>query len=804
MSEITRIVEEEIKDSYLDYAMSVIIGRAIPDIRDGLKPVQRRIIYAMSEMGMTYDKPHKKCARVVGEVLGKFHPHGDTAVYDTLVRMAQDFTYRYPLIDGHGNFGSLDGDSAAAMRYTEARLAKISNALISEMSYNIVPMQDNFDGSLKEPEVLPAKFPQLLANGASGIAVGMATSIPPHNLGELIDALLLILRNPQVAEEELLKVLPGPDFPTGGIIVGRNGIREYFLTGKGKIVLRGKYEIETGPKNSKLVIKEIPYSVNKAILVEKIDQLIKEKRLDGVSEVRDESGREGIRVVLELKKGVNLDKIVKKLYKHTTLQITFGVIMLSLVSGVPKVLPIKDVLLHFLTFRKDIQRKRLEKVLEDLKKRLVLLDALSRALERIDEVIEIIKKSLNPAEAKQTLCKFLQITEEGAQGILDLRLQRLTSLEREKILKDLEKTLSEIKETEFALNDEERFLKILEEELIEIKSNFADKRRTEISLDFEEEDIVEEDIPEGEVIVTISKLGFIKRMRKDVFERQNKGGKGIDGIQKSSAIQDRIQASIVLSNRDRILFISSKGRAYTLLAYSIPEFSRTARGTGIANILPLSEDEKINFMVQIKEDEVKKNIILATSMGYLKKIKLQNIISKRRNGVIAIRLNDSESVVGACMVCDDKFLLYSSNGFATLVNLKDLRNMSNNSHGVIGMRLSKDDKLLGIVPNSQYFIVIDKDGNGKKVSSDNFTSHKRGTKGVRVSKTKLATILNYKEGMDLIIYTEKGKVIRIDIDSVKQLSKNAKGIKLQKLDGTDKVLDATIVRPNTDPVEDNL
>ncbi|AWB09396.1 DNA gyrase subunit A [Thermodesulfobium acidiphilum] len=804
MSEIIRVVEEEVKDSYLDYAMSVIIGRAIPDIRDGLKPVQRRIIYAMNEMGMTYDKPHKKCARVVGEVLGKFHPHGDTAVYDALVRMAQDFTYRYPLIDGHGNFGSLDGDNAAAMRYTEARLAKISNTLVSEMNFNIVPMQDNFDGSLKEPEVLPAKFPQLLANGASGIAVGMATSIPPHNLGELIDALLLILKNPQISEEELLKVLPGPDFPTGGIVVGKNGIKEYFLTGKGKVILRGRYKIETGLKSNKLVISEIPYSVNKAILVEKIDQLIKEKRLDGVSEIRDESGREGIRIVLELKKGASSEKVIKKLYKHTTMQITFGVIMLSLVAGVPKVLPVKDVLLHFLNFRKDIQRKRLERILEDLKKRLVLLSALSKALEKIDQVIEIIKKSLNPTEAKKKLCEFLQISEEGAQGILDLRLQRLTSLEREKILKDLEKTLSEIKETEFALNDEGRFLEILENELIEIKSNFADKRKTEISLDFEEEDILEEDIPEGEVIVTISKLGFIKRMKKDVFERQNKGGKGIDGIQKSSAIQDRIQTSIVLSNKDRILFISSKGRAYTLLAYSIPEFSRTSRGTGIANILPLSEDEKITFMVQIKEDEIKKDIILATSMGYLKKIKLENIISKRRNGVIAIKLNDSESVVGACMVCEDKFLLYSSNGFATLANLKNLRNMGNNSHGVIGMRLSKDDKLLGIVPDSNYFIVIDKNGNGKKVSSDNFTSHKRGTKGVRVSKNKLATILNYKEGMDLIIYTEKGKVIRIDIDSVKQLSRNAKGIKLQKLDKTDSVLDAAVVRSNANLIEDNL
>ena len=447
MSEIMRIVEEEIKDSYLDYAMSVIVGRAIPDIRDGLKPVQRRIVYAMSEMGMTYDKPHKKCARVVGEVLGKFHPHGDTAVYDALVRMAQDFTYRYPLIDGHGNFGSLDGDSAAAMRYTEARLSKISNTLVSEMNFNIVPMQDNFDGSLKEPEVLPAKFPQLLANGASGIAVGMATSIPPHNLGELIDALLLILRNPQTSEEELLKVLPGPDFPTGGIIVGKNGIREYFFNGKGKVILRGKYQIEMGSKINKLVISEIPYSVNKAILVEKIDQLIKEKRLDGVSEVRDESGREGIRVVLELKRDANSEKIMKNLYKHTTMQVTFGVIMLSLVAGVPKVLPVKDVLLHFLTFRKDIQRKRLEKILEDLKKRLILLDALSKALDKIDQVIEIIKKSLNPAEAKKSLCEFLKITEEGAQGILDLRLQRLTSLEREKILRDLEKTLLEIKET---------------------------------------------------------------------------------------------------------------------------------------------------------------------------------------------------------------------------------------------------------------------------------------------------------------------------------------------------------------------
>jgi len=804
MSEIMRIVEEEIKDSYLDYAMSVIVGRAIPDIRDGLKPVQRRIVYAMSEMGMTYEKPHKKCARVVGEVLGKFHPHGDTAVYDALVRMAQDFTYRYPLIDGHGNFGSLDGDSAAAMRYTEARLSKISNTLVSEMNFNIVPMQDNFDGSLKEPEVLPAKFPQLLANGASGIAVGMATSIPPHNLGELIDALLLILRNPQTSEEELLKVLPGPDFPTGGIIVGKNGIRDYFLNGKGKVILRGKYQIEMGSKINKLVISEIPYSVNKAILVEKIDQLIKEKRLDGVSEVRDESGREGIRVVLELKRDANSEKIMKNLYKHTTMQVTFGVIMLSLVAGVPKVLPVKDVLLHFLTFRKDIQRKRLEKILEDLKKRLILLDALSKALDKIDQVIEIIKKSLNPSEAKKSLCEFLQITEDGAQGILDLRLQRLTSLEREKILKDLEKTLLEIKDTEFALNNEEKFLEILEKELFEIKSNFTDKRRTEISLDFEEDDIVEEDIPEGEVIVTISKLGFIKRMKNEVYGRQNKGGKGIDGVQKSSAIQDRIQTSIVLSNKDKILFISSKGRAYTLLAYSIPEFSRTSRGTGIANILPLSEEEKITFMVKVKDDEIKKDIILSTSKGYLKKIKLENIVSKRKNGVIAIKLIDSESVVGACMVCKERFLLYSSKGFATLVNLKELRSMGNNSHGVIGMRLSKDDKLLGIVPDSESFIVIDKEGNGKRVSNKNFTGHNRGTKGVRVAKSNLATILNYEQNNDLIIYTEKAKVIRIDIDSVKQLSRSAKGIRLQKLDGTDKVLDATTSLPNTDLIDDNL
>lgn len=804
-------IEEEMKTSYLDYAMSVIIGRALPDVRDGLKPVQRRILYAMFREGLLAGKKYSKCAGVVGEVLKKYHPHGDQAVYDALVRLAQDFNMRYPLIDGQGNFGSIDGDPPAAYRYTEARLTKIAEELLQDIDKETVPFVPNFDATTQEPLVLPTRIPNLLINGSSGIAVGMATNIPPHNLNEIIDALVKLLEEPETSAEELMHFVKGPDFPTGGIIYGLEGIKEFYLTGKGLIKVRAKVKIEREAKGKKareislfeqeqegksakerIVITEIPYQVNKARLIEKIAELVREKKIEGINEIRDESNREGIRVVLELKRGEMPQVILNNLYKHTQMETTFGAIMLAIVDGQPKILNLKDSLWEFLKHRKDVVIKRTAFDLKKAEHQAHILLGLKIAVENLDEVISIIRKSKNPEEAKARLMSRFPLTEIQAQAILDMRLQRLTGLEREKIVQDYEAILKEIERLKAILESETLVREIIRDELLEIKQKYGDERRTQIVSEVKEIN-VEDLITQEDMVITLTHLGYIKRTSLSDYRSQKRGGKGLTPMETVS--EDYLTNVLVGSTHDHIMFFSNQGRVYCLKVYQIPEAGRLSRGKAIVNLLPLREGEKITTALVCKDLE-QGYLMMFTKKGFVKKTSLEEFKNIRSKGVIAIDLEDSDELISVVKT-DGKaqLIIATKKGMAIRFDENNVRPMGRTARGVIGIRFTEpEDEVVSadVVSEGSYVLTITEKGIGKKTPIEEYRLQHRGGSGVKNIKLSPKTgnvvaSLQVKED-DEVIICSSSKIIRLKVSQIRPQGRSTTGVRLIDLSTDDTVV----------------
>lgn len=796
---VTVDIKDEMREAYLSYAMSVIVGRALPDVRDGLKPVQRRILYSMYEMGLRSTQAYRKSARVVGDVLGKYHPHGDMAVYDALVRMAQDFTFRYPLVDGHGNFGSIDGDPPAAMRYTEVRMAPIAEEMLRDIEKETVDFMPNFDESAQEPVVLPASFPQLLANGASGIAVGMATNIPPHNLSELIDGALLLIDRPESSWKELLKVIPGPDFPTYGKIIGRKGIKDYFHTGRGRLVIRGEAEVEeTGKGRKAIIIKELPYQVNKASLVEHIARLIQEKKLNDVSEVRDESDREGIRVVLELKKGANPQFILNYLYKHTALQVSFGVILLALVNGRPEVMGMADALRHFIEHRKEVVLRRSTFELRRAEERVHLLEGFLRALDMIDMVIETIRSSSKVEEAKERLMTRFDFTERQAQAILEMRLQRLVALEREKLQKEYEELLQKIQELQKILSDQRTLFGVIKKELREIKEKFGDPRRTRI---VEEEETIEEIdlVPEEDIVITLTRDGYVKRVALDAYRRQGRGGKGVSAMNIKE--EDAVNQVAVSTTLHRVLFFTSKGRSFQLLAYQLPEASRQAKGTHLVNLLPLEEGERVFSFLTLKDFGVARYLFMVTNRGKVKRLDLLELVSITRRGIRVINLGEDEELSRVFLTSgNEEILVVSAGGYAIRFAEKEVRPMGRSASGVRGINLRDGDEVVGAcsLSGACFVLVVSEKGNGKKLDLSDFPCHHRGGKGLRIMKIgqrtgKVVDILPICEEGDVLVSTQKGMLIRINSLEIPVQGRITQGVRLIKLDRGDSISSLALV-----------
>lgn len=813
MTNILKVnIEEEMKISYLDYAMSVIVGRALPDVRDGLKPVQRRILYAMFREGLLAGKKYSKCAGVVGEVLKKYHPHGDQAVYDALVRLAQDFNMRYPLIDGQGNFGSIDGDPPAAYRYTEARLTKIAEELLQDIDKETVPFSPNFDGTTEEPLVLPTRIPNLLINGSSGIAVGMATNIPPHNLSEIIDALLILLENPQTSVEELMNNVKGPDFPTGGIIYGTDGIKELYLTGRGLIKIRAKIKIEREAKGKKakesslfeiepegkalkerIVITEVPYQVNKARLIEKIAELVREKKIEGITEIRDESNREGIRVVLEIKRGEMPEVILNNLYKHTQMETTFGGIMLSIVDGQPRILNLKEMLEEFIKHRKDVVLKRTAFDLRKAEHQAHILLGLKIAVENLDEVISIIRSSKNPEEAKTRLITRFPLTEIQAQAILDLRLHRLTGLEREKIIQDYETILKEIERLRAILESEELVKQIVRDELIEIKEKFGDERRSHIISETKEINL-EDLIAEEEMVITFTHLGYIKRTALNDYRSQKRGGKGLTPMETVS--EDYLEAVLVGSTHDHILFFSNFGRVYCLKVHQIPEAGRLSKGKAIVNLLPLQEGEKITTALVCKDLE-EGYLTMFTKNGLVKKTSLDEFRNIRSRGVIAIDLEENDELISVRKTTGHSHLIIATNqGMSIRFEEKDVRPMGRSAKGVIGIRLSKNDAVVSgdIVSENSYIFTISERGIGKRTPISEYPLQKRAGVGVINMKIneKTGSVVAAMQVMEEeeIILCSSSKMIRLKVSNIPSQGRNTMGVRLIDLSAQDVVVSA--------------
>ncbi len=823
MSNIVRVnIEEEMKVSYLDYAMSVIIGRALPDVRDGLKPVQRRILYAMFREGLLAGKKYSKCAGVVGEVLKKYHPHGDQAVYDALVRLAQDFNMRYPLIDGQGNFGSIDGDPPAAYRYTEARLTKIAEELLQDIDKETVPFVPNFDGTTEEPLVLPTRIPNLLINGSSGIAVGMATNIPPHNLNETVDALLMLLENPEVTVEDLMQAIKGPDFPTGGIIYGTEGIKDLYLTGKGAIKLRAKAKIEREAKGKKakevplfeiepegkavkerIVITEIPYQVNKARLIEKIAELVKEKKIEGITEIRDESNREGIRVVLEIKRGEMPQVILNNLYKHTQMETTFGAIMLAIVDGQPKILNLKETLQEFLKHRKDVVLKRTAFDLRKAEHQAHILLGLKIAVENLDEVISIIRSSQNPEEARTRLMERFPLTQIQAQAILDMKLQRLTGLEREKIIQDYEELLKEIERLKAILESEELVKSIIRDELIEIKEKYGDERRSEIVTETKQLD-VEDLIAEEDMVITLTHLGYIKRTSLNDYRAQKRGGKGLTPMETLS--DDSLDAVIIGSTHDHIMFFSNLGRVYCLKVHQIPEAGRVTKGKAIVNILPLQEGEKITTALVCKDLE-EGFLTMFTKKGLVKKTSLEEFRNIRSRGVIAIDLEYGDELISVVKTSgENQLIIATKEGMSIRFDERDVRAMGRSARGVIGIRLSKDDEVVSgdIVTEGSFVFTISAKGIGKRTPIEEYPLQRRAGVGVINMKVNEKTgsvvaSMQVKED-DEIILCSSSKMIRLKVSNIPLRGRNTMGVKLIDLSEQDSVVSAGRILEGEDNV----
>lgn len=787
-------IEKEMKKSFIDYAMSVIVQRALPDVRDGLKPVHRRILYAMHGLGFTPDKPHRKSATTVGEVLGKYHPHGDAAVYDTMVRMAQDFSHRYMLIDGHGNFGSVDGDSAAAMRYTEARMAKISMELLRNIEKDTVDFVPNYDESQKEPVVLPSRFPNLLVNGSSGIAVGMATSIPPHNLGEVIDAVIATIDNKDIDIEEIMKHIKAPDFPTGGIIMGREGVVRAYTTGRGNVIIRAKAEIEEMNGNrQRIIINEIPYQVNKANLIEKIADLVKDKRIEGISDLRDESDRDGMRIVVELKRDVNAHITLNQLYKHTQLQSSFSIIMLALHNGQPKVLNLKSMLTLYIEHQKEIIIRRTTFDLKKAEERAHILEGLRIALDNIDEIINIIRSSKTVPEAKKRMMDRFGLSEVQATAITDMRLRSLTGLERSKIEDEYLAIIKDIEMYRSILSSERMVLNIVKDELLDIKKVFNDKRRSKIShaaSDFEIADLIEE----HEVAVTLTHYGYIKRLPADTYKSQRRGGRGIAALQTRE--EDFVEHLFITSTHNYILFFTNKGRMFKLKAYEIPEASRHAKGTALVNLLQLGHKEKVTAVIHIKGFEEKGFLIFMTQNGIIKKTELSRYSTARSTGINAITLKDDDELISVKLTRGTTELIaVTKNGYSIRFDENDVRDMGRTAIGVIGIRLRKGDKIitLDIVEEGGDLLVITEKGFGKRTPLSEYRVQNRGGKGVKtVNITKrignLVGAKVVKDDCEVMLISSEGIIIRMNIAGISTMGRSTQGVILMKLDKNDSVV----------------
>ncbi len=790
-------IEDEMKTSYLDYAMSVIVGRALPDVRDGLKPVHRRILYAMYQTGITHDKPYKKSARVVGEVLGKYHPHGDTASYEALVRMAQDFSYRYPLIDGHGNFGSVDGDAPAAMRYTEVRLAQIAEELLRDIEKETVDFVPNFDGSLKEPVVLPARFPNLLVNGSSGIAVGMATNIPPHNLREVIDGIIATIDNPEITIDELMEYIKGPDFPTGAYIIGRSDIREAYETGRGKLKVRAKTEIERSESGkTSIVVTEIPYQVNKSLLLENIAKLVQNKVISNITDLRDESDREGMRIVIELRRGTNPQVVLNQLYKHTQLETTFGVISIALVDNQPKLLPLKALIEEFIKHRREVVRRRTEFELKKAKEKAHILEGLKIALDHLDEVISLIRRSKSPKEAKDGLMSNFGLTDVQAQAILDLRLQRLTALEREKIEKDYQETLKLIAHLEEILASEAKIFEIIKEELAEIKKKYGDERRTEIIDDKDSTDIKVEDlIHEEDVVISFTDDGYIKRIPLRAYRSQRRGGTGSTGVRTHK--KDFVKDVFVCSTHDRLLFFTNKGKAYATMAYEIPEGRKETRGTYIANVIYLDEDETLTSVIPITKSVqatlFEKYLVMGTKKGIIKKVKVEEFKNIRSNGLRAMNIREDDELVSVVLVDNlSKVMFITKKGMSLHMAVNSLRELGRGAMGVIGIRLVPEDEVITLLKTDpeKDILVVTEEGYGKRTPVKDYRVQSRGGKGIAtvVKGSILVGALIVEDKDDVILVTKNGTVIRFKVSDIRSMGRVTRGVRLIKLRGGDKVV----------------
>ena len=805
-----RDISKEMRTSFLEYAMSVIVSRALPDVRDGLKPVHRRILYGMNELGITPDKSHKKSARIVGDVMGKYHPHGDIAIYESMVRMAQDFSYRYPLVDGHGNFGSVDGDGAAAMRYTEARMSKMALEMLRDINKDTVDYHDNYDGSEREPDVLPARFPNLLVNGASGIAVGMATNIPPHNLTEVISALHILMNNPDATTTELMEALPGPDFPTGGIVLGKSGIRKAYETGRGSIIVRGRVEIET-LKNGKerILITELPYVVNKAKLVERIAELARDKRIEGITDLADESDRDGMRIVIDVRKDMSASVILNNLYKLTPLQSSFGFNMLAIVNGVPETLSLKSILYHYLEHQKVVLRRRTMYDKRKAEARAHILEGLRIALDHIDEIVNILRSSPSGDVAKKIFMEDYGLSDKQAQAILDMRMVRLTGLERDKIEGEYNDLVALIADLADILGNEQRIFQIIYDELLEIQERFGDERRTELLvgevLSLEDEDLIEEE----EVIISLTYNGYIKRIPSSEFRAQRRGGRGVQGMGVHD--DDFIETLLTTSTHDNLLYFSNQGKVYRTKGYEIPEYGRTAKGLPIINLLNLDAGEKIQTIINLSGNKPVEgeNLFFVTKLGTVKRTETTDFANIRQSGLRAINLNEGDELIKVVLTDGNKNIILGTHyGYSVSFNEQDVRKMGRTAAGVRGARLREDDFIVGmaILEEDTTVLVITEKGYGKRTSIDEYAIKGRGGKGIKTANItekngKLVGLRTVKEDDDIMIITDTGVMIRFHAKDVSQTGRATLGVRLMRLDDDSKVSTMAVVDPEEEELD---
>ncbi|MFB7159053.1 DNA gyrase subunit A [Lysinibacillus sp. NPDC056232] len=804
-------ITKEIETSFLDYAMSVIVSRALPDVRDGLKPVHRRILYGMQELGNTADKAYKKSARIVGDVMGKYHPHGDSSIYDAMVRMAQDFSYRYMLVDGHGNFGSVDGDGAAAMRYTESRMSRIAMEMLRDINKDTIDYTDNYDGSEKEPIVLPSRYPNLLVNGAAGIAVGMATNIPPHQLGETIDAVIALSENPAITTEELMEIIPGPDFPTGGLILGRSGIRRAYETGRGSIIIRAKVEIEQKSNGREtILIHELPYQVNKAKLIEKIAELVRDKKIDGITNLRDESDRRGMRVVIEVRKDANANVVLNNLYKQTAMQSSFGINMLSLVNGQPKVMGLKEMLYHYLEHQKVIIRRRTEFELRKAEDRAHILEGLRIALDHIDEIIAIIRGSRSGDEAKPQLMERFNLSERQAQAILDMRLVRLSGLEREKIEAEYQELQILIAELKAILADEAKIIDIIRTEILELKERFNDKRRTEITSGglemIEDEDL----IPVENSVVTLTHNGYVKRLAANTYRSQKRGGRGVQGMGTNE--DDFVEHLMNTSTHDTILFFTSKGKVFRAKGYEIPEFGRTAKGLPIVNLLNIDKGEKVTAMIRVGSFDEDAYFIFTTKTGITKRTPVSQFANIRTNGLIAISLREDDDLISVRLTDGEKQVIIGTrDGMLVRFQEDDIRSMGRTAGGVRGIKLRDGDEVVGmeIVEPGQEILVVTAKGYGKRTSEEEYRLQSRGGVGLKTIQITdkngpMVAVKTVDGSEDLMLITINGMLIRMDVNDISLIGRSTQGVRLIRLSDEELVATVAKVEKEEESIEEEL